>query len=406
MSRDRRIGLRFGASVLPALLLLLAVGGAVGGAAQGASAPTAWVWTERPGSPAPPAAAGTLLAYDSLANRFVFFGGWNGSTLNQTWEYDPTASMWTELHPPISPVSRADATFVFDASTNEFVLFGGWTQYVNGTVHRLNDTWTFSLGSDQWTELHPTGSPSPRSDSAAAYDPSAGVIYLYGGFSGLSYLGDSWTFDPTTMTWTPIAPIGPTPGIRSDGRMVYDSSTDEFILFGGNDFNGPNLTFHHLNDTWAYRLSSNQWSLIPTPIAPPARDYAVEGFDPVNATILLFSGYGNRTILDDTWAFSTTTESWAELGPVVSPPGRYAGGGAFDTDDGVFVIVGGLGDSGLLNDTWSLGPEAPTPGGGGVVPSGGGEVPWVAVAAFVGTGLLLAGLTVRVGFAVRKGRAA
>lgn len=394
MHRDQRFGRRFGTTVLAVLILVLAAEGVV----RGATAPTTWVWTERSGNLAPPAAAGTLLAYDSVADRLVFFGGWNGSTLNETWEYDPTASAWTELHPAVSPVSRADATFVFDSSANEFVLFGGWTQYANGTVHRLDDTWTFSLGTDQWTELHPTGAPSPRSDSAAAYDSAGGVVYLYGGFSGTAYLGDSWTFDPTTVTWSSIAPIGPTPGIRSDGRMVYDPTADEFILFGGNDFNGPNLTFHHLNDTWVYRLPSNRWSLIATPVAPGPRDYAAEGFDNASGTVLLFSGYGNRTILNDTWAFSPTTNSWSELFPSASPAGRYAGGGTFDTDDDQFLIVGGLGDSGLLNDTWSLAPAA--------VPASGTGVSWTGVAAFALVGLLLAGLAGRVVIAERKNRAA
>ena len=373
-----------GTSVLAAMLVLLTVEGGVAGATEH----PAWVWTDRSGSVAPPPSAGTMVAYDPVADRLVFFGGWNGSTLNETWEYNPTTSIWTELHPAVSPISRADATLVFDPSANEFILFGGWTQYANGSVERLDDTWTFSLANLQWTPRHPVGSPSPRSDSAAAYDPAAGRIYLYGGFSGTSYLGDSWTFDPTTTAWSPVPPIGPTPGIRSDGRMVYDPSVDEFVLFGGNDYNGPNLTFHHLNDTWTYRLTTNEWSLVPTPVAPGSRDYSAEGFDPATGTVLLFSGYGNRTILDDTWSFSIGTNSWTELSPTTSPPGRYAGGGAFDTEDGRLLIVGGLGNAGLLSDTWSLGPAS--------VPASGGGVPLVVVAAFVLVGVLLTGVAARV----------
>lgn len=383
--------LTLGTSVLVAMLLLLTFEGGYVGATQ----PPTWVWSDRSGSLAPPPSAGTMVAYDSIADRLLFFGGWNGSTLNETWDYDPVTSIWTELHPAVSPISRADATLVFDPSANEFLLFGGWTQYSNGSVVRLDDTWTFSLAMDQWTPRHPVGSPSPRSDSAAAYDPAAGRIYLYGGFSGTSYLGDSWTFDPTTTTWSPVAPIGATPGIRSDGRLVYDPSADEFILFGGNDYNGPNLTFHHLNDTWTYRLPTNEWTRVPTPVAPGARDYSVEGFDPATGTVLLFSGYGNRTILDDTWSFSPGTDSWAELRPTPSPPGRYAGGGAFDTDDGSFLIVGGLGSSGLLSDTWSLGPPS--------APASGGGIPLLVIVAFALVGVLLSGLAARVMVVTRPG---
>jgi hypothetical protein len=177
--------------------------------------------------------------------------------------------------------------------------------------------------------------------------------------------------------------------------MIFVPSADEFVLFGGNDYSGPNLTFHHLNDTWLFRLATDQWTPLTPAGSPPARDYAVEGFDPSLGIVLLFSGYGNRTILDDTWAFSPSNGSWTSLATAPAPPGRYAGVGAFDTVDGLFLIMGGLGDSGLLNDTWTLAPEfaglSPPPSG--ATPS---ESGWIVAGAFVGTGAVLAVVAARV----------
>lgn len=387
------VGRALGACALGVLLVLVA-----GAGARANPVSANWTWTDRSAPVAPPAAAGTLVAYDPTADRLLFFGGWNGTTLNETWEYDPTDAVWTELRPTASPESRADAALVFDIAANEFVLFGGWTQFSNGTIERLDDTWTFSLLTDQWVLLDPPISPSPRSDSAVAYDAAAAVILLYGGFSGTAYLGDSWSFNLATDLWSPVAEVGPTPGVRSDGRMVYDPAADEFVLFGGNDYNGPNLTFHHLNDTWLYRLGSGQWTLVVPSTVPDARDYAVEGFDPASGSVLLFSGYGNRSILDDTWAFSTSTDSWEPLTTSGPPPGRYAGGGAFDTDDGSFLIVGGLGSSGLLNDTWSL-EETSVPSSGT-----GSGISVVEVGAFALVGLLFVAIAARVAISRRTKR--
>ena len=326
-------------------------------------------WSNLSNSVAPPAAAGTMMAYDGTLNRFVWFGGWNGITaLNQTWELDGANGTWTELHPPRSPPARGDAALVYDPVNQLFYLFGGWTELSNGSYVRLNDTWSFSLALDRWAPVPASTAPSPRSDAAVAFDPSDDVLVLFGGFSGTTYLGDTWAFLPPSGHWAPLRASGSAPGPRADGRMTYDGLAHRFILFGGNDFSGPNLTFHHLNDTWTFSYPSQSWALVPTVAAPPARDYAVQAFDPVENWTLLFGGFGNRTILNDLWAYSAGNESWWPLSPPSPPPPRYAGTGGFDDGDHTFLIVGGLGNQGLLNDTWRLGATLP--------PSGPAPFPW------------------------------
>ena len=293
------------------------------------------------------------MAYDSATDRFVWFGGWNGSLpLNQTWVFDPTSHVWTPLDPPHAPIARADSAFVYDSVNGLFYLFGGWAEYPNGTIYRLNDTWTYSLALDRWTEVSTTPSPSPRSDVAIAFDPRADAIVLFGGFSGTTYLGDTWSFSPGAGRWTSVAPLSLAPSARADGRMTYDNLTDQFVLFGGNNYSGPNLTFHHLNDTWSFRYGPSTWSPVAGSRSPVARDYAVQAFDPATGWVLLFGGYGNRTILNDLWAYNPSNESWWPLTSPAPPPPRFAGTGGFAVANSTLVIVGGLGTNGLLNDTW------------------------------------------------------
>jgi hypothetical protein len=360
---------------LIALALVLPVGAA--STPRASPADMAGSWSNLTSGRSPPAAAGTMMAYDSAADRFVWFGGWNGSLpLNETWELDAATGAWTRLAPPIAPLARADAAFVYDANDQLFYLFGGWSQYPNGTVYRLNDTWSFSLALDRWDRISPSVAPSPRSDAAVGFDSSDDRLVLFGGFSGTEYLGDAWSFSPTTANWQPLPATSPEPSPRADGRMTYLPTTNSFVLFGGNNFSGPDLTFHHLDDTWSFSYPSRSWTEISTTRAPTARDYAVQALDPATDWVLLYGGYGNRTILGDCWAFSTTNQTWwlISSGGVSTPPGRYAGAGGFDASSQRFVIFGGLGGTGLLNDTWTL-DLAQTP------PGSPAAFPWVWVAA-------------------------
>lgn len=325
---------------------------------------TTGAWTEVGPPLEPPAMAGAMMAYDSAAHRFVLFGGWNGaSALNATWLYDPGNRTWTQLHPSGSPLDRGDFMFVYDSRADVFLLFGGWHEEPNGTYIRLDDTWTFALGTDTWTERHPARSPSARSDAEVAYDPVADAVLLVGGFDGSAYLGDMWAYTPGNDTWFPRAsPVQPSP--RADGRMVYVNSQDRFVLFGGNDYSGPNLTFHHLADTWSYLWAANAWENLTAATGPEARDYPILAYDPAGGQVLLTSGFGNGTSLSDLWTFNLTTNAWAQLTPPISPPARFASAGGFDTSNNLLIVFGGATDTGLIGDTWHYGlappSEAPT----------------------------------------------
>jgi len=146
--------------------------------------------------------------------------------------------------------------------------------------------------------------------------------------------------------------------------MVYVSTQDRFVLFGGNDYSGPNRSFHHLADTWSYDWSSNVWTPLDQAVRPSARDYPIFAFDPMTQQVLLTAGFGNATILNDLWAFNITSDTWANLTPTNSPPPRFAAAGGFDIANNVLVLFGGLADTGLLADTWhyTYGPTSGVPG--------------------------------------------
>ena len=316
-------------------------------------------WTRVSPVLSPPAMAGAMMAQSTKANRLLLFGGWDGMTaLNGTWVYDPGDKTWVELHPTVRPEARGDGMMVYSQRADGFILFGGWHEETNGTYRRLGDTWWFDLKSGTWIEQHPAASPSPRSDSQVAFDAARDEMLLMGGFDGMSYLGDIWSYNSSNNNWSPrAAQISPSP--RADGRMVYEDNQDRFILFGGNDFNGPGSSFHHLGDTWSYNPNTNEWRLLKTSGEPGARDYPNLVYDGGRNRVLMTAGFGNNTILSDLWALDANTNVWVNLTPIRSPPARFAAVGGFDTATAELVLFGGLANIGLLADTWHYGEGRP-----------------------------------------------
>jgi hypothetical protein len=79
-----------------------------------------------------------------------------------------------------------------------------------------------------------------------AYDEEKEVVVRFGGWTGKSRVGDTWTYDGTQ--WKQILEEGPP--ARNHSGMVYDSNRDVIVLFGGHD--GERV----FGDTWELRAGS------------------------------------------------------------------------------------------------------------------------------------------------------
>ncbi len=310
-------------------------------------------WVNVTPSLSPPAVGGGIMAFSSRADEFVLFGGSDGDPTNSTWVLDLHGTMWTQLHPAVSPPARVDGMLAYDAVADAFVLFGGWYESPAGAYLRWDDTWAFYLSNDTWVPRHPAVSPSPRSDAGFAYDPRADAAFLVGGFSGTAYLGDEWAYSFSNDTWWPRS-AAVTPSPRADGRMVYDPGTDAFYLYGGNDYSGPNFTYHHLGDTWRYSWTPQAWTQLFPAVTPGALDYAVLAADTHSGVLLMMGGYGDSVVLGNTWVFNTTTIQWAPLTTLASPSPRMAAVGGYDPVADQFLVFSGGDKVSAKDDTWIL----------------------------------------------------
>jgi hypothetical protein len=257
-----------------------------------------WVWRNawRQLSPstAPSARTSPGMAYDGAAGNVVLFGGYDntGATLNDTWTWDGTT--WTQQFPPLSPPARQLNVhgMAYHAATRRVVMFGGTRDR-----HPLGDTWTWDGLSKTWTQQLPASSPSLRR-SMMAYDDATRMVVLFGGDTGgilpkATFYNDTWIWDGAT--WTQRFPAS-SPSARGMASMTYDPNLGAIVLFGG--VTGPG---GQSNDTWLWNGSN--WKETRPATVPNARWNAGMDYDPVANGLLLFGGF-NSTTLGDTWVFS------------------------------------------------------------------------------------------------------
>jgi N-acetylneuraminic acid mutarotase len=292
--------------------------------------------------PGPHSAAAAT--YDTNRKRLVLFGGIlraaSGDTyLADTWEYDPSQSKWASVATSVAPPARGYAAIAFDSVRNKTVVFGG-----RGPTGAADGGTFWEWDGSQWTMRASTGGPGARSSSAMVFDSARARFVLFGGetpgsaASGISF-NDTWELDAQSATWTSIATSG-TPPARLGHSMYYDTTRARVVLFGGTSAAQIGLA-----DTWEYDPASGAWSARITPITPPARAGHTLVFDSVTGHGILSGGvaYSQTGIhtpeLDDTWDFDPVAVSWTQR-TVDTAPFLYRPGIAYDTNRQTLVLRG------------------------------------------------------------------
>jgi N-acetylneuraminic acid mutarotase len=311
------------------------------------------IWTNIGPGTKPLARAWHAMVYDSRADQTVVFGGAclgnvTGVLSNETLVYDFNTSVWMNMSPVKAPSARANLSMAYDSAADRIVLFGGLT----AAWDILNDTWSYDLATNTWTNVSPTISPAARAWGAMVYDSAADRIVLFGGRTATGdVLNDTWSYDLATNTWTDLSPVV-APYQRSDFDMAYDSRADRVVLFGGRT---PTEFF---NDTWSYDLATNTWTDLNPVVAPSARIEPNMAYDAAADRIVLFGGMGTMSVLNDTWSYDLATNTWTNLSPSVSPLARFGFGMVYDSAADRTIIFGGFSFSvsssfsGSLDDTW------------------------------------------------------
>jgi hypothetical protein len=212
---------------------------------------------------------------------------------------------------------------------------------------------------DAWVEVEAGDGPVGGPWSTAVFDENRGVMVLYGGMTG----AETWEYDG--FSWTRIA-TAVSPPARRGHRMVYDSSRRRVLLFGGARRADGEL----LDDLWRYRGVS--WRRVETAVSPRPRTEASLAYDAQNDLVILFGGLGDAADLDDTWVFDGS--AWRIVSSPRAPAARHGHHMAYDAFRQLTVMHGGTSAELTtlhLNDTWEFDGEVwqPVDYLGGSVPT-------------------------------------
>jgi hypothetical protein len=104
------------------------------------------------------------------------------------------------------------------------------------------------------------------------------------------------------------------PSPRYYQAMIYDSFNQVGILFGGMNFS------QSYNDTWTYNAFLDKWIEKEPLISPSPRAGSAIAYDSQDKVVVLFGGLEGNNWINDTWLYNLTSNTWTNMSPIEAPP--------------------------------------------------------------------------------------
>ena len=304
-----------------------------------------WAWenlTPTSGA-APEARRNGVAIYDPVERRVIIFGGaGNSGLLNDLWAFEVRNNAWKKLEPTgTPPAPRFGFDAVYDPIGQQMIVYAG-----QGAGF-FSDTWGLDLRTLEWRNVTPAARPKARYGSASVFDPNTRSLVQFAGFTEESRrFQDTQSFSLNANSWTDLTPAGDKPQIRCLLTGAYDAAGQRMIIYGGQR-NGP------LDDLWAFDFVSKTWTDLTPPSRPTGRFFASSFVDRSNR-FLVFGGSTSSGNVNETWAFNFVARQWNQVNAATPPAPRNGMLGAYIEDEERFLIFGGNSNNGLLNDVWVL----------------------------------------------------
>ncbi len=313
----------------------------------GAQSSSNWQWRNLTpiSGQAPEARRNGVAIYDPIGKRVIVFGGTGNNGLrNDLWSFDPALRTWTELNPSGTiPSPRLGFDAVYDPVGHQMVIYAG-----QGAGF-FNDTWALNLNTLEWRDVSPAPAsrPKARYGSGSIYDPVTRSLVQFAGFTEESRrFQDTQSFSIEANTWQDLTPGGAKPEIRCLLTAAFDPANRRMIIYGGQRSGA-------LDDLWAFDLASRAWTNL-TPAQRPRGRWFASSFVDRGGRFILFGGFTSNGNVNEIWAFDFQTNSWAQSQIDNPPSPRNGMMSAYIESEDRFILFGGTGNSGLLNDVWEL----------------------------------------------------
>jgi hypothetical protein len=325
-----------------------------------------------PSGTAPTARYGHVATYDSATNRMTIFGGGEGNPgpcEHDVWILEDANGQGTAswIQPTTSgtgPSKRIYSGGAWDSNSNTLMLFGG--NDCGKTYY--DDVWTLANangegGTSTWKKLKPSGTkPAARESASVVYDSTHNVLIIFGGDSGSTSYNDVWILTNAngqggTPAWTELSPAGTAPVARTGQTGIYDQTDNRVTIFGGNA-DGVTLT-----DSWILTGANGQsgtptWVQLSTQGTAPSLAYHSAVYDAAANQMFAFAGSSTADKLQvNDHAFTLTDANGLESGAkwyLGGPPVRYGHSAFYDSVTNSLFVFGGQHSTTNLNfgDYW------------------------------------------------------
>lgn len=107
-------------------------------------------WEQKISGDGPAARPYPGIAYGSLADRIVMYGGFSAGW-DETWVYNYNTNIWINMMPEVNPGQLSRFAFEYVPDIDGYVLFGG--QIGSHEFEYLQSTWIYDLTNNTWTDV-------------------------------------------------------------------------------------------------------------------------------------------------------------------------------------------------------------------------------------------------------------
>jgi hypothetical protein len=257
---------------------------------------------------------------------------------------------WTQLTPTGVPGNKDGHFMGYDEESQRIILFGDHFDYDN-------DVWIYNVLTDAWVQAASVARPSARGHGGFVYDSVSDRFVLFGGQqTGNVAAGDTWLYDTNTNTWTQMAPTG-TPAARWGHAMAYDRQSDRTIMFGG--------YWYQEAITWAYDDVSNTWENRTLTMAggcsPPAMHLQAMSYDSsVDRILMIGNTVGGGGL--QTWSYDYESNCWTQRMGTQPSIRSEVPVMAYDSQSGLTILQSDdeVSTSGNDSQTWAYNYSANT----------------------------------------------
>ncbi len=246
-----------------------------------------------PSGDVPPPTRSHAMTFDAQRQRAILAGGLTATTglSGDTYLFNPAFTSWERLDAPASFSPRVGHALAYDSLAQRTLLFGG-----SDASGPRNDLWSLA-STGNWQLLNPAGPrPPARTGHAMTFDAARNRLVLFGGLDASGQtLADLWEFDGTAWSQRFFDPNLPAPFPRAIATFTFDPYRRLALLIGGRDEDG--LPF---GDFWEW--DGSFWRRRILPAGPSARAGHIAVFDPAREALLLVGGRaGADAPLPDIW---------------------------------------------------------------------------------------------------------